>query len=309
MTWRQNEIQNREVKRTMSELSDTIRKLFKEGDDRRDAGLTTPEGILRYDDIVYGEEAGWQVLDVYRLQKEEGPLPVIVSVHGGGWVYGDKERYQYYCMDLARRGFAVVNFTYRLAPEFKYPASLEDTNRVFAWVLDHAKEYGFDRSRIFGVGDSAGAHILGLYAAICTNPDYAAAYPFQPPKGFVPAAVALNCGVYRTPVSDDEKDQSNLLMADLLPEKGTREEFERISLVNFVTSQYPPVFLMTASGDFLRDQAPLLAEKLMEFEIPFVYRYFGNADQPLGHVFHCNIRLKEASRCNDEECEFFREYC
>ena len=98
-------------------------------------------------------------------------------------------------------------------------------------------------------------------------------------------------------------------MADLLPEKGTREEFERISLVNFVTSQYPPVFLMTASGDFLRDQAPLLAEKLMEFEIPFVYRYFGNADQPLGHVFHCNIRLKEASRCNDEECEFFREYC
>lgn len=59
MTWRQNEIQNREVKRTMSELSDTIRKLFKEGDDRRDAGLTTPEGILRYDDIVYGEDAGW----------------------------------------------------------------------------------------------------------------------------------------------------------------------------------------------------------------------------------------------------------
>ena len=58
MTWRQNEIQNREVKRTMSELSDTIRKLFKEGDDRLDAGLTTPEGILRYDDIVYGEDAG-----------------------------------------------------------------------------------------------------------------------------------------------------------------------------------------------------------------------------------------------------------
>ena len=58
MTWRQNEIQNREVKRTMSELSDTIRKLFKEGDDRRDAGLATPEGILRYDDIVYGEDAG-----------------------------------------------------------------------------------------------------------------------------------------------------------------------------------------------------------------------------------------------------------
>ena len=51
----------------MSEMSDTIRKLFREGDDRRDAGLTTPEGIRRFDDIVYGEDAERQILDVYRL--------------------------------------------------------------------------------------------------------------------------------------------------------------------------------------------------------------------------------------------------
>ena len=209
MTWKQNEIQSREVQITMSEMSDTIRKLFREGDDRRDAGLTTPEGIRRFDDIVYGEDAERQILDVYRPKDKAEVLPVIVSVHGGGWVYGDKERYQYYCMDLACRGFAVVNFTYRLAPEYKFPASLEDTNRVFAWVLDHAEEYGFDRTRIFGVGDSAGAHNLGLYAAVCTNPEYAAKYPFQPPERFVPTAVALNCGVYRAPVSEDEKDQSN----------------------------------------------------------------------------------------------------
>lgn len=167
----------------MSEMSDTIRKLFREGDDRRDAGLTTPEGIRRFDDIVYGEDAERQILDVYRPRDKAGVLPVIVSVHGGGWVYGDKERYQYYCMDLACRGFAVVNFTYRLAPEYKFPAALEDTNQVFAWVLDHAEEYGFDRTRIFGVGDSAGAHNLGLYAAVCTNPEYAAKYSFQPPEG------------------------------------------------------------------------------------------------------------------------------
>ena len=67
-----------------------------------------------------------------------------------------------------------------------------------------------------------------------------------------------------------DRDQSNLLMADLLPERGTKDEYEKISLVNYVTSQYPPVFLMTATGDFLREQATLLVEKLMEFEIPFV---------------------------------------
>ena len=103
---------------------------------------------------------------------------MIVSVHGGGWVYGDKERYQFYCMSLAQRGFAVVNFTYRLAPEFQYPppAPLEDTNLVFGWILRHADQYGLDTNRLFAVGDSAGGNILGLYAAFSTNPAYAARF-------------------------------------------------------------------------------------------------------------------------------------
>lgn len=79
-------------------------------------------------------------------------LPVIVSVHGGGWGYGDKERYQYYCMSLAQQGFAVVNFSYRLASKYKFPAPLEDTNRVFVWLLAHAVRYGFDTHNVFCVG-------------------------------------------------------------------------------------------------------------------------------------------------------------
>ena len=81
----------------MSKASDTVRIEFKKNDDIRDAGLTTPEDILRYDDIVYGTDPKWQSLDVYRPKAaERKKLPVIVSVHGGGWVYGDKERYQFY---------------------------------------------------------------------------------------------------------------------------------------------------------------------------------------------------------------------
>ena len=114
----------------MSAVSDKIRKMFGEGDAERDAGLSTPSDVVRYDDIVYGKDPKWQCLDVYRPKFRKGKLPVIISVHGGGWVYGDKEVYQWYCMNLAQRGFAVVNFTYRLAPEYKFPASLEDTNSV-----------------------------------------------------------------------------------------------------------------------------------------------------------------------------------
>ena len=95
----------------MEKMSSIIRREFKKGDDIRDAGLTAPDDVIRYKDIAYGKDSAMQVLDVYRPKDTEGNLPVIVSVHGGGWVYGDKELYQYYCMSIAQRGFAVVNFT------------------------------------------------------------------------------------------------------------------------------------------------------------------------------------------------------
>lgn len=295
----------------MSKISDMIRENFKKTDDVRDAGLSTPDDIVRYDDIVYGEDAKLQVLDVYRPKESEGKqLPVIVSVHGGGWVYGDKERYQYYCMSLAQRGFVVVNFTYRLAPEYKFPSSLEDTNLVFTWILNHDEEYGFDTAHIFAVGDSAGGHILGLYSAICTNPEYAAEYTFKIPRGFVPMAVALNCGKYEISLEGDSTDeQTKLLMADLLPERGSAKELELINVTNHVTKNYPPTFVMTSTGDSLKDQAPIMAAKLASCNVPFIYRFYGDSKNKLDHVFHCNMKLDDARLCNDEECGFFREFC
>lgn len=73
-------------------------------------------------------------------------------------------------MSLAQQGFAVVNFSYRLASKYKFPAPLEDNNRVFVWLLAHAVRYGFDTHNVFGVGDNAGVHLLALYGACCTNP-------------------------------------------------------------------------------------------------------------------------------------------
>ncbi len=297
----------------MSTTSDMIRKMFKEGDDVRDAGLTTPDDVVRLDDITYADDDPCQLLDVYRPRAAEGErLPVIVSVHGGGWVYGDKERYQWYCMSLARHGFAVVNFTYRLAPEHKFPSSMLDTNDVFAWVLAHADEYGFDADHIFAVGDSAGAHMLAMFCAACTDADYAAQIGIVPPEGFTPAAVALNCGAYRIAAQDSAGDPmldlTNRLMADFLPGGGTREEFELISPILHVNAQFPPSFVMTAEGDFLKHDALPLVHVLDEAGVEVCYRYYKSSERVLGHVFHCNMRLDEAERCNADECAFFASY-
>lgn len=83
----------------MSLVGCWLQNSFHRNDTVRDAGLTAPEDVIRYDDIPYGDDARWQSLDIYRPRAAEARfLPVIVSVHGGGWVYGSKEVYQFYCM-------------------------------------------------------------------------------------------------------------------------------------------------------------------------------------------------------------------
>ena len=82
----------------MSRTSERVRREWKIGDAKRDKGLTTPDDIQRFDNISYGEDLVWNLLYVYRPKKQEGKLPVIVNIHGGGWVYGNKEIYQFYGM-------------------------------------------------------------------------------------------------------------------------------------------------------------------------------------------------------------------
>ncbi|MBR1744296.1 MAG: alpha/beta hydrolase [Lachnospiraceae bacterium] len=291
----------------MSEISESIRKNFGDTDRKRDEGLKTPESVVRIDDIAYGSDPAWQVLDVYRPESAGGEkLPVIVSVHGGGWVYGTKENYQYYCMSLAERGFAVVNFSYRLAPEHKFPAALEDTCMVFSWVLAHAEKYGFDPERIFAAGDSAGGHTLALFCAMCANPEYRKHFSFSPPAGFIPAAIALNCAVFKIQVSERPEDKfSTDLMSDYLEHKGSAEELPFVNVPEWITDKFPQTFLMTAEEDFLKYQLPDVLLKMLEKNVAFTARYYKASKERLGHVFHLDIRNEYAKQCNDEECAYF----
>uniref|UniRef100_UPI0040567764 alpha/beta hydrolase n=1 Tax=Agathobacter sp. TaxID=2021311 RepID=UPI0040567764 len=292
----------------MSYASVFMRIGTRKNDRKKNAGLIIPGDVVRYQDISYGEDK-MNLLDVYRPRKIEGKLPVIVSVHGGGWVYGDKELYQHYCMSLAQRGFAVVNFTYCLSPEHKFPCQLEDTVKVFAWVLEHAKEYGMDTDNIFAVGDSAGGHILSLFCILCTNPEYAKHYAFQVPEGFVPKAVGLNCGAYDMEVlADSGVSNAGALMEDIFPRGGIREELRFVSPTDHVNQDFPPCFITTANHDFLKDQPKLLMKKLDKFGVKYKYKMYGDDTNKLEHVFHLDMRNVTGKLFNDEQCVWFKTF-
>ena len=291
----------------MSAISDKIRKEFGESDKKRDAANVIPADVERFTNLQYARDDSCQKLDVYRPKGINGSLPVIISVHGGAWVYGDKELYQFYCMSLARHGFAVVNFTYRLAPEHKYPDCVEDLNSVAAWILENKTEYGFDCSHIFAVGDSAGAHILGVYTNIITNHEYAGKYSFKVPDGFYLTAIGLHCGKYSF---DDActSEQDRDIMRDVLPSGGTAEELELINVINHITPDFAPALIMTANCDFLKDQAPLLQQKFMKCNIPHELHVYGDKNTQVYHVFHLNMQSELAHSFNKLQCDYFKRF-
>lgn len=276
-------------------------------DKKRDKGLKVPQGLKCYCDIRYSKDGDECLLDLYKpARASKKPAPVIVSVHGGGWIYGDKELYRFYCMELARRGFAVVNFTYRLAPENKFPSALIDTNKVFNWILKNAAAYGLDSKNIFATGDSAGANYLSLYAAILTNKKFAADFSFKTPASLKLKGLYLNCGFYDWTKIPREDKQSLALLQALMPYGGTSHEKELASPALHVTKDFPPAFVITAEFDFLRPMATLMASALCEAGADFRYKCFFSAKEKLFHVFMLNLRSKEGKKSIDEQCDWFK---
>ena len=273
-------------------------------DRKRDSLIPLPLGITECRNISYGSHGKWNLLDVYYPNGTREPLPTIVSIHGGGYVYGSKEIYRRYGMDMARRGFAFVNFNYRLAPKWKFPTPLWDTNSVLEWVCRNAARYHLDPNRIILVGDSAGAQLASQYAAMATNPGYVALFHMTVPEITI-RALGLNCGMYD--MAERGAQPRKGIQLDYLGKDFPAED-PRLQVLEAIGENYPPAYITTACHDFLRPCAQPMYEFLTAKGIRAAWKCYGTEeDESIGHVFHVNIPLPEAIRCNDDAAAFFRE--
>jgi acetyl esterase/lipase len=210
--------------------------------------------VERIRNIPYGPAGKRNLLDVYRPRSQATGCPVLVYVHGGGWVTGSKDRQGLPLMLLlAARGWVCVAPNYRLSPKATFPDHLVDVKRAVAWVREHGAEHGADPRFLVVSGGSAGGHLAALVALTPNDPEYQPG--FEHADTAVTAAVPLY-GVYdlldRRGIRRD-RVQRNFLEKRVLkssPERD-REAWEKASPISHVRSDAPPFFVVHGRNDSL----------------------------------------------------------
>lgn len=195
--------------------------------------VPTDPALRSATDQSYGPAAR-QTLDVYAPHRISAPRPVAVFFYGGSWETGRKQDYGWTARALAARGFVVVLPDYRLYPDVRFPAFLEDGARAVRWAVDHAAAYGGDPSRIVLLGHSAGAYnavMLGL------DSRYLQAAGVDPAK--IRAVVGLAGPYDFLPL--EEAGAANIF--------GHWNELAATQPVTFVRPDAPPMFLATGEED------------------------------------------------------------
>ncbi|MCC6402604.1 MAG: alpha/beta hydrolase [Fimbriimonadaceae bacterium] len=199
-------------------------------------------------DIVYATVAGTELkLDLYRPQEATAGsrLPVVVVVHGGAWMSGNKKDMAPICEAFAKEGIAAATVQYRLAPAHRWPSMIDDCQTAVRFLRDHAETYGLDPARMGACGASAGGHLSLLLGMLET----------RDPAVESKTSSKVSCVVNLFGPTDLSQDYPKSLADSLCkavlgkPYAEAGEEIKDFSPVSHVSAGSAPVFTIHGTAD------------------------------------------------------------
>ena len=210
-----------------------------------------------------------------KLRQTNGLAPCLVFFHGGGWVIGDLDTHEVVCQKLAHEGeLIVVSVDYRLAPEHKFPAAVDDSITATKWIAANAKQLGIDATQLLVGGDSAGgnlAAVVTLAARDGDGPKLAGQVLIYPATDFA-----------MSHPSHSEPETSILLTHSVIKWFCNHYLNGPADVDNWWASParakalagLPPAYVLTAGADPLRDEGDEYAKRLKDAGVPVAYKHF-----------------------------------
>lgn len=246
--------------------ADAVKAVLKQ----RDAENTVPEDVGDVDDQTIDGPGGSIKIRVYKpASAAEGrALPVILYVHGGGWVIADLDVYDASPRALANAAHAVVVSThYRQAPEHTFPAAHEDVYAAYQWTLANAADLGGDPARVAVVGESAGGNMA---AVVCINArDEGVQQPVAQVLVYPVAGFDTNTESYQEMTG--AKPLNSAMMRwffDQYLDNPAEGRTEAIDLVHADLAGLPPATILNAELDPLRSEGEQLADRFRAAGVP-----------------------------------------
>jgi acetyl esterase len=241
-----------------------------------EAGAGPAQPVARVEDRELDTDAGPLWARGYTPSTDAEPLPMIAYFHGGGWVFMGIDTHDRVCRRLANAtGALVVSIDYRLAPEHRYPAALDDCEAATAWLAAHAADLGGDPSRLAVAGDSAGGNLAAAVAlrARIAGPALAAQVLVYPVTD-----AGQDTGSYRdfaTGFLLTAEDMAFFWECYLGPDGDPLDAFAA-PLQAADLGGLPPALVLTGEYDPLRDEGEAYAHRLDGFDVPVeLHRYDG----------------------------------
>jgi acetyl esterase/lipase len=245
-----------------------------------------PQPVFKVEDRQIPGPAGQIRVRVYTPEGNT-PFPILVFFHGGGFVIGSVELYDEFCRELTNGiGCVVVSVDYRLAPEHKFPAAVEDCYAATKWVAENASSIGGNASHIAVNGDSAGGNLAAVVAQIARDSKklplvyQVLIYPVTGAGYDTQSARENAIGYFLT------KDDMMWFDSLYLRNDADRANPRVAPLRAKTLSGLPPALVITAEFDLLRDDGEAYADKLRQSGVPVVCtRYNGMIHGFMGMPF------------------------
>jgi acetyl esterase/lipase len=247
-----------------------------------------------------------QVLDIYYADSTNRRDAVLIDIHGGFYVAGQKEGNRDYASVFLGEGFDVVLVEYRLNDGVRDVSDeLADCASALDYLAIHAEELGLNKDRMFVTGDSAGGH-LALYMAEGAADS---SVPIRP-KEFSAAGVLLSCPAYDFATFGDAKDYSDDFKAWFVgPRFKDKPYLESLSPRTFIGSLEAPLFLSTCTKDFIRSQSLILKADCDSLGKAITFLDIASDDSKVGHIHNVtNIDLPESKEVNGAMVAFMKAH-
>jgi acetyl esterase/lipase len=257
--------------------------------------LTAPDKgwELAAQGAAYGPDAR-QKLDVYVPEGARSRLPVVVFFYGGSWNSGRRADYAFVGKALASRGFMTIVADYRLVPEVRYPAFVEDGALAVRWARDNASTYGGNRDRIFLMGHSAGAYNAVMVALA---PSFLARAGV--PRSAIRGVAGLSGPYDFLPLDVNATKQAF----------GQWPKLDETQPVSYVARSAPPAFLAHGLDDRLvyPKNTISLSQKLRAAGVKVEQRLYEGVGHP-GTLLALSRPFRSGSPVLDEVVTFFNKH-